>query len=56
MFSFRRLNHHNPPVFPTFYPEELEEPLPEDQYAPDIFDFSEPTIMYEIPKEVKKKR
>lgn len=56
MFVFRRVNHHNQPRFPTYYPEDLKEPLPEDIYAPHLFDFNSPTITYEIPKVVKKKK
>lgn len=57
LFYCRLWNHKNqPPYFPTFYPEDLKEPLPEDLYHTEIFDFSKPTIMYEIPKETKKKK
>lgn len=34
----------NPPPFPTFFPEDVTEPLPEDIYAEDLHTFSEPTI------------
>ncbi|XKL67562.1 hypothetical protein PGB90_003053 [Kerria lacca] len=54
--THKLLNHHNPPVFPTFYPEDLEEPLPEDQFTPELFNFSDPSIMYEVPVAPKKKK
>ncbi|GFU11314.1 39S ribosomal protein L3, mitochondrial [Nephila pilipes] len=34
----------NPPPFPTFYPEDVDEPLLEDIYDKDLHDFSEPSI------------
>uniref|UniRef100_A0A1B6F490 Large ribosomal subunit protein uL3m n=1 Tax=Cuerna arida TaxID=1464854 RepID=A0A1B6F490_9HEMI len=39
-----------PDAFPTFYPEDLEEPLPEDIYADDVHSFGDPTIMYKPEK------
>jgi len=37
----------NPPPFPTFYPEDVTEPLPEDLYADELHTFSEPSITLE---------
>lgn len=54
--THKLLNHKNQPIFPTFYPEDLKEPLPKDIVLPEIFDFSKPTITYEIPPDPKKKR
>lgn len=53
---FRLHNHKNQPIFPTFYPEDLQEPLPEEIVLPDVFDFSKPTITFEIPPDPKKKK
>lgn len=45
------------PRFPTYYPEDYEEnPLPEEEYHPDVFNFSDPTIMFEEEKVVAKKK
>lgn len=41
----------NPPPFPTFYPEDVTEPLPEDLYAKDLHTFSDPSIT--VPEEEK---
>ncbi|XP_066991756.1 large ribosomal subunit protein uL3m [Anabrus simplex] len=35
------------PYFPTFYPEDLEEPLPEDIYEPSVHSFAAPSIVYQ---------
>ena len=37
----------NPPPFPTFYAEDVKEPLPEDIYDKELHAFDEPTIIYE---------
>lgn len=37
----------NPPPFPTFYPEDATEALPEDLYASDLHTFSDPSVTYE---------
>lgn len=34
----------NPPPFPTFYPEDIEEPLPENIFHEDLHNFSDPSI------------
>lgn len=39
-----------PPNFPTYYPEDTDEPLPEDMYDPEIHVFSDPTITFEPDK------
>ncbi|KAK6623269.1 hypothetical protein RUM43_009121 [Polyplax serrata] len=45
------------PRFPTYYPEDYEEnPLPEEEYHPKVFNFSDPTIMFEEEKVVAKKK
>ncbi|CAL8086839.1 unnamed protein product [Orchesella dallaii] len=33
--------------FPTHYPEESEEPIPEEYYAPNIYNFADPSIVFE---------
>ncbi|CAG7733062.1 unnamed protein product [Allacma fusca] len=35
------------PPFPTYYPEEAQEPLPDDIFDPTLHNFSEPSIYYE---------
>lgn len=45
----------NPP-FPTHYPEEDKEPLPDDLYDPKLFNFSDPTITFPEEDEKKTKR
>jgi hypothetical protein len=32
---------------PTFYPDDVTEPLPEDIYHEDLFQMSDKTIMYQ---------
>ncbi|GIX68550.1 39S ribosomal protein L3, mitochondrial [Caerostris darwini] len=41
-------NHteQNPPPFPTFYAEDVEEPLPEDIFDENLHNFSEPSIIF----------
>nr|CAD7403005.1 unnamed protein product [Timema poppensis] len=39
-----------PPPFPTFYPEDLEEPLPNDIYSGKLHRFSSPTIIFQDTK------
>lgn len=50
MGIFFRKRKEKPPAFPTFYPEELDEELPEDIFEESIHMFSEPTIMYKTAK------
>ncbi|KAJ8867741.1 hypothetical protein PR048_031544 [Dryococelus australis] len=38
------------PCFPTFYPEDLEEPLPDELYSDELHPFSAPTITFQDPK------
>lgn len=33
--------------FPTHYPEESEEPIPEEYFAPELFNFADPSIVFE---------
>lgn len=47
-FSFYR-NPQNPP-FPTYYPEDRKEPLPEEEYAEDLYNFNNPTIRFSASK------
>jgi large subunit ribosomal protein L3 len=35
------------PPFPTYYPDEAQEPLPDDMFDADVHTFSEPSIYYE---------
>lgn len=41
----------NPPPFPTFYPQDITEPLPEDIFATELHNFSEPSVTLEEDKE-----
>ena len=47
------LNHRyrqrakDPPSMPTFYPDEQDEPLPEELFMEDIHQFTDPTVTYE---------
>lgn len=50
---YRRKNEQ-PEAFPTFYPDDLEEPLPEDIYAEGIHPMVEPTIMFKPEKQLRK--
>lgn len=43
----KKISPDNPPPFPTHYPEEDEEPLPEEIYDKDLHAFNEPTIIFE---------
>ncbi|GFS73047.1 39S ribosomal protein L3, mitochondrial [Nephila pilipes] len=49
----KRNIEENPPPFPTFYPEDVDEPLLEDIYDEDLHDFSEPSIKIQV-EETKK--
>jgi hypothetical protein len=35
------------PAFPTFFPEEVREPVEEDSYASNMFKFTDPSITFE---------
>lgn len=37
----------DPPPFPTYYPEDAEEPLPENIFHENIHNFSDPTLKFE---------
>ncbi len=45
--NFREFSSENPPPFPTYYPEDAKEPLPEDIYDKDLHSFGEPTLIFE---------
>ncbi|GFR17803.1 39S ribosomal protein L3, mitochondrial [Trichonephila clavata] len=40
----KRHTEENPPPFPTFSPEDVDEPLPENMYDEDLHNFSDPSI------------
>lgn len=42
------------PPFPTFFPQDVTEPLPEDLYAEDLHNFSEQSITFEDEQEQAK--
>lgn len=35
-----------PPNFPTYLPNDIKEPLPEEMYADDVHSFKDPTIEF----------
>ncbi|XP_054715330.1 39S ribosomal protein L3, mitochondrial-like [Uloborus diversus] len=48
--SYVTKKHHteeSPPPFPTFYPEDVSEPLPENTFDKDLHTFSEPSVIIE---------
>lgn len=47
---FYRKLKEKPEAFPTFYPDDLEEPLPEDIYCEGMHPMAEPTIMFKPEK------
>lgn len=42
------------PAMPTFYADDAAEPLPEELFEKDLFQFTEPSIVYSIEEEKKK--
>ncbi len=46
----------NPPPMPTFYAEDSMEPLPEEIFDSDLFQFTDKTLTYEEEKKEKAKR
>ncbi|KAG8188585.1 hypothetical protein JTE90_005941 [Oedothorax gibbosus] len=45
----------NPPPFPTFYPEDAEEPFPENIFHENIHNFSDPSVTFEEDESKDKK-
>jgi len=43
------------PPMPTFYADDVTEPPPEDLFDKDLFQFSEPSLVYSIEDADKKK-
>lgn len=43
------------PPMPTFYSDDITEPLPEELFDKDLFQFTEPSIVYSIEEAEKKK-
>jgi len=41
------LNPENPPPFPTYYPDEATEKLPDDIFLEKMHTYGDPTIMHE---------
>ena len=41
---------------PTFFPEDVQEPLPEELFDEKLFKFTDPTIIYEEEKQITKKK
>ena len=41
---------------PTFYADDAKEPLPEELFDKDLFQFTEPSIVYSIEDTDKKKK
>lgn len=45
-----RLPNHKrvmePPSMPTFYPEDSQDPIKEEYFSEDVFEFTEPSIQY----------
>jgi len=41
---------------PTFYADDAKEPLPEEFFDKDLFQFSDPSIVYSIEDADKKKK
>ena len=57
-----RIRHHlletdspSPPPMPTFYADDTTEPLPEEMFDKDLFQFTEPSIVYSVEDADKKK-
>lgn len=46
-FCGHRRNIDPPPPFPTYYPDEATEPLPDDIFLPTMHSYGDPTIMHE---------
>ena len=46
---------YDPPLMPTWYPEDRKEPLPEEEFHEELFKFDEPSITFEEEKEEKAK-
>jgi len=44
-----------PPHMPTFYSDDVTEPLPEELFDKDLFQFTEPSVVYSIEDADKKK-
>ena len=58
VFRHRRneaLETQSPPPMPTFYADDATEPLPEELYDKEMFQFTEPSIVYSIGEAEKKK-
>lgn len=52
----RRLEMASAPPMPTFYADDVKEPLPEEFFDKDLFQFTEPSIVYSIEDADKKKK
>lgn len=52
----RRLEMVSAPPMPTFYADDVKEPLPEEFFDKDLFQFTEPSIVYSIEDADKKKK
>jgi len=44
------------PPMPTFYADDAKEPLPEELFDKDLFQFTEPSVVYSIEDSGKKKK
>jgi len=49
------IQKHPLPPMPTFYADDITEPLPENLYDKDLFQFTDPSIVYSIEDAEKKK-
>jgi len=55
-FKYRMEKLESPPPMPTFYADDAKEPLPEELFDKDLFQFTEPSIVYSIEDTDKKKK
>jgi len=44
------------PPMPTFYTDDAKEPVPEEFFDKDLFQFTEPSVVYSIEETDKKKK
>jgi len=50
------IDEESSPPMPTFYADDAKEPLPEELYDKDVFQFTEPSIVYSVEEQDKKKK
>ena len=56
ILHYRQQKRDPAPPMPTFYADDAKEPLPEELFDSDLFQFTEPSIVYSVDDSDKKKK